>query len=269
MSTESLSENLVNLHLENAVETLANIPENENIFLSVYFKIDKLQNNLQVIIQKILQRQASFGKKSKKEILALIKSLETICSKHESKKDYSLACFIRGGEDPVCISVELPGYLEYEVHLSSLPSIFSLVEKKDQYHRYAIVFLTSVSARIIQVNAGRITQNLLAGSLDLRSKVSREISRERYVNHQQERGLKFFKEKVNVIECIVRDNDLDHIILAGEQRFTSQFKSLLPETLSEKVIDETIVGNMNSFESILKSSNGVHNSMLFLRVDGL
>lgn len=254
MSVEILNENLVNLYLENALEALAQIQENENLFLSVYFKTDKLKNNLQVTVQKILQLHSNFGKEQRKEILSLIKHLEVVCSDYTNRKDYSLACFIRGGDEPVVIVVEVPGELTNEVHLSTLPSIFSLVEKKDQYHRYAIVYLTSVSARIIQVNAGRITQNLLTGSLDLRSKVSREISRERYINHQQERGVKFYREKIEIIESIVRDNGLDHIILAGEPRFISQFKSLLPEYLNQKVIDETISGNIDSFESVLKAS---------------
>lgn len=254
MKVQEFHQNLVRMHLENVIESLAQISERDDLLLSVYFKIDKLQNNLQVIIQKILQYQMKLGRQSKKEVLSLIKQLEAVCKEYKNKPDYSIACFLRGGEEPIAISVEIPGYLEDEVHINTLPSIFSLVEKKDEYHRYAVVLLTSVSARIIQVNAGRITQNLLTGSLDVRSKVSREISRDRYVNHQQERGLKFYKEKIDVLECIIRDNDLDHIILAGENRFTSQFQSLLPEFLASKVIEETLPGNYKSFEAILKNS---------------
>lgn len=240
--------------LETAVDELATIEANSQLILSLYLPLDRPHARLMEATREILVRQRTLGRSYSQEVQEMIEKLKAWLEMNTELEGSSLAIFMRAGEFSFETFVLLPEALDLEVNLGHLPVIFPLVQAKDVYHRYAVVFLNQASARIIQVNAGRITKNLLMGSMDLRSKVGREISRDRYNNRQKERGLRFMKEKVQVIHDIIRDNDLDHIILAGDPRLTSKFRELLPSSLVDKVIDQTIDAHHHSFENLLRDS---------------
>lgn len=240
--------------LEMAVKTLANIEPTSSLVLSAYLPLDAPQARLQEAVCRILEIQRSMGRHLRDEALDLIKGLESHLADLGRQPGKGLACFIRRGHEPMDLVVPLPGQLSLEVGLDALPSIFRLVEMKDVYHRYAVVILKKDSARIFEVHAGNITRNMMLVSLDLRTRLSKEISRESYVNHQKERGTRFFREKVAILDNILRENGMDHLILVGEPRTSSVFRDLLPPHLQDKLIEESVDGNLNSFEDILRST---------------
>jgi protein required for attachment to host cells len=240
--------------LEDGVEALAWLKDTSDPVVSIYFTLDQPGANLAKVQRQALETIRNMNRHSRDSALTLLKSLENHLLRLPKEEDLSLAFFLREGEQPCRVAVTFPGKVETMVRFDRQPSIFELVERKDVYQSYAIVNLTSTSAKIFQVNAGRVTESILAGHLDLRSNVSRKISRERYHHHQQDRGQRFFKEKVKVLESIVKDEKVEHIILAGEPRLTSSFRKMLPKALGTKVLDESVEGRHTSFEAILKSS---------------
>ena len=254
MSTLNALHPMATHTLEEAVETLAGKSENMDPVLSLYLSLDQPGANLAQAERQALGMVRDMGRHDRAGAFSLIEGLEVHLSKVPREEGMSLAFFLRNGDDPFNIAVVVPGHIDTKVRVGRLPSIFELVEKKDVYHRYAVVILTTSSARILQVNAGRITESLLAGNLDVRSRLSREITRERYHHHQKDRGQRFFREKVSVLESIVREGEFDHIVLAGEKRLTSSFHKMLPKALADKVLDDSVDGHHNSFDAILRSS---------------
>jgi len=242
------------IELEKSVETLAGLRDNENLILSIVTSLDKPNKNLRHLIQMSLEVQRVLGKEFRHEILSLIKQLENTFKTLKANQENSVAIFIRVGEEPICMQVNLPGKIEDKIYLDFYPAIFDLIEKKDVYHRYVVVNLSKESAHIFQVNAGAITKNLMSENLDVNTNVGRKISKERYVNHQKERGVRFVKEKIGIIDSIIRDTGLDHIILAGDKNMTSTFREQLPSHLQEKVLDQTLDKVHHSFEDILRDS---------------
>jgi hypothetical protein len=242
-----------NLDLEDLITNLVRIEENEHLFFSIIIPLGK-KGALIKATQKILELQRAKGKRYREEALQAISHLEKASTQQLRIESSSLACFVRSGDDPVSHSIVLPKVMDLNVNLGSLPMLFHLVEFKDVYDRYAVVVLTQTSAKIIQVNSGKITQQLMAGNFDLRSKIGREVSKDQYQNSQRERGVKFFKEKVSILRSIIQDNGMGHIILCGETRLTTIFKDLLPEDLLSKVIDQSVDANLKSIPDILKSS---------------
>lgn len=255
MTTLTLEKHPLATHtLEEAVEALAWVEESSSPMISLYLCLDQPGANLAKAERLALEVIRNMSRSAREDGLALLKKVEKELGKLPREEDLSLAFFFRGGDQPVKLSVVIPGRMTTAIHLDRIPRIFELVERKDVYHRYAVVNLTSTSARILQVNAGQITESLLAGNLDLRSRLSREISRERYHHHQKDRGQRFFKEKVKILESIVREDEFDHIILAGEPRLTSSFRKMLPKSLSDKVLDESVQGRLKDFDAILRAS---------------
>ena len=252
--TQTLTSSIepLKFNLEKAVKELAVIKENDDFVISLYISMDSIKANLKFIERKILEIQRSTSAYSKADILRVIKILEDGVKEYDNEPKRSLACFIRIGEDPINLIVSLPRSIPSEVHIGSSPSLYTLAETKDIYHRYAVVLLRTSSARIIQVNAGEITRNLLMGNLDLRSKIGRQISRDQYANRKKERGVQFMKEKINVLDNIIRDNDYDHIILAGDMKLIAQFKDMLPNHLLDKVLKTNVKSNVQSFEEVLE-----------------
>jgi|SaaInlStandDraft_1057018.scaffolds.fasta_scaffold24532_5 hypothetical protein len=254
MNTNVTTHPLASHTLEEAIEALAWVENDQSPVMSLYISLDQPGANLAKAQRLALETIRNMNKASRESSLSLLKSLEKHLTKLPREESLSLAFFIREGEHPFNISVVIPGKMDTAMHFDRLPCIFELVERKDVYHRYAVVNLTTTSAKILQVNAGQITESLLAGNLDLRSRISREISRERYHHQQRDRGEKFFKEKVKVLEEIVREDEFDHIILAGEPRLTSSFRKMLPKHLAEKVLNDSVEGRYQNFEMILKAS---------------
>jgi hypothetical protein len=239
--------------LENLITTLVQIDSNDQLFFSVIVPLGR-KRDLISAGQKMLELQRARGREYREQALEAIALLEKNFTEHLSLEASSLACFIRCGDEPVFESIVLPKVMDLNVNMGSLPMLFHLVEFKDVYHRFAVVVLTQTSAKIIQVNAGKITEQLMAGRLDLRSKIGREMSKDQYHNTQRERGVKFFKEKVSVLRSIVQENSMGHIILCGDPRLTSTFKDLLPHDLRSKVIDQSVDANLRSIQEILKHS---------------
>lgn len=243
-----------NIGLEKSVELLAKIEDSENLFLSITTPLKNPYRELQSLVRMVLEAQRVLGKEFRQGVLELIQHLERVFKEIEPQKDRCMAIFLREGNNPIQVVIDLPGTIEQKVHLDFYPMIFDLIEKKDVYHRYAVVTLSKLSAHIFQVNAGVITKKLMSENLEKKAKVSRKISKERYVNHQKDRGMRFMKEKIRILDSIIRDTGLDHIILAGDPGLTSMLREQLPVHLKEKVLDRTLDKIHHSFEDILKDS---------------
>ena len=70
--------------------------------------------------------------------------------------------------------------------IAPAPNIFHLVELKDTYHRYVVLLCANDSARILEVNLGAVTTELLLQRPDLRQRAVREWGKDFYQSSHED-----------------------------------------------------------------------------------
>ncbi len=114
-----------------------------------------------------------------------------------------VAIFARAIDGPIFHALQFRVPVPNELCLAPLPSIYHLVQLKDAYHRYVVLITTQDRARILEVDVGTATSRLWAERPELRKRVGRIWSHEHYQNHRRNRGDKFIKEKIRLLERVV------------------------------------------------------------------
>lgn len=149
----------------------------------------------------------------------------------------SVAVFARAGENPLFLVLELQAALEPRLFVDTLPVIFPLVEVKDNFHRYVLMICNEESARVLEVSLGAVTREVWTRRPELRKRVGREWTRLHYRNHRRDRGDRFVKEKVALVERVVRGGGHTHLMLAGDPQALARVRKALPRALRDKLVD--------------------------------
>ena len=147
------------------------------------------------------------------------------------------AIFSRGGRHPFFLPLQFRVPLPHWVTVNSTANIYHLVELKDTYHRYVVLLCTEERARILEVNLGSVTEELWKSRPELRQRVGREWTKERYQSHLWERTNQFINEAIEILNQLMSADGHTHLILAGNPRMTSWVRKALPQRLEAKLID--------------------------------
>jgi peptide chain release factor subunit 1 len=125
----------------------------------------------------------------------------------------------------------------------------------DQYRRYAVVLADTNRARIFVFAAGRaINEQSIENVKTKRTRVG-GWSQARYQRHEENYHLHHVKEVVDMLERIVREEEIEHIILAGDETAVIPLlREQLPKALEEKVIDAINLGIDTPEHELLEES---------------
>ena len=148
------------------------------------------------------------------------------------------AVFARAGERPLFLPLQFRAPLPAFLAVDSAPHIYPLVELMDTYHRYIVVLSTTgTRVRIMTVHLGSIVEDVSAALPEQQHARDREWTKEDFRNHNRDRIAQFIKEQVRSLDRICSAGGYEHIVLAGNPRFTAQISRALPAQLAAKVID--------------------------------
>lgn len=159
--------------------------------------------------------------------------------------------YCRVGELPLLYAFPVGIKLETKLVVDELPHIYPIVETLDTYHRFVVVTLTSREARIFETTAGAVTSELLTERPELREKIGREWTRERYINHKQDRKQKFIQGKIEVLDELMAKAGHKSLIVAGSPKMVSAFTSALPPRLQVMLVDTLTVNPKAGLDPIL------------------
>jgi rubrerythrin len=148
-----------------------------------------------------------------------------------------LALFSRAGDQPFFLPLAFRVPLPTWIGVDSTPNIYHLVEIKDNYDRYVVLFATEESARILGINLGSITQDIWQSRPDLRRRVGNEWTKEHFQDHRRERGKQFVREQIRIADQLMSAGGYGHLIVAGSARTTAEIRQALPKHLKSKLVD--------------------------------
>ncbi len=155
---------------------------------------------------------------------------------------------------PMQFAVPLPNWIA----IYPTPNIYHLVELKDNYHRYVVLLAMPERASILEVNLGATTTRAWINQPELRMRVGSEWARTHYQVHQAHRGDRFVREKIAVLEQLMRADGHTHLVLAGDPDTIRHVRHALPEDLADKLVnmipadehdqpDDVVMATLSSF----------------------
>jgi peptide subunit release factor 1 (eRF1) len=149
-----------------------------------------------------------------------------------------VALFACNGADGFFEAVQLDAPIEEsELFIGEQPHVYPLARLNDQYPRYAAVLLDSNSARIFVFGTGGRVDEREIESPKTRGSSQGGWSQARYQRHRENVHLHHAKEVVDALERVVQDEDVDRVILAGDDVIVPLLRDQLPDALAQKVVD--------------------------------
>jgi stalled ribosome rescue protein Dom34 len=139
--------------------------------------------------------------------------------------------------------------------VSDRPHLYPLARLVDQYRRYAVVLADTNRAQIFVFAAGRAVEKEELENVKTKQTKVGGWSQARYQRHVQNYHLQHAKEVVDNLERIVRDENIEHVILAGDEATVIPLlREQMPKTLQEKVIETLSLGIDTPEHELLEES---------------
>ncbi|MCW5979806.1 MAG: host attachment protein [Bryobacteraceae bacterium] len=126
---------------------------------------------------------------------------------------------------------------EHKLYVYHQPHLYHLARLEDEYPRYAAVLTNSNSARIFVFGLGEtIWAEQVNGTKVNRVKVG-GWSQARYQRRVENAQRDHAKELVAALDRVVQEDQVKHVILAGEPQTTAVLRDQLPKSIAGLVVD--------------------------------
>ena len=165
-----------------------------------------------------------------------------------------VALFSRYGKTPFFLPLQFRVPVKNEVMTDGVPSIYPLIELKDVFHKFIIVVSNESHGKIFEVNLGEVTESVFTDQPELRKRVGREWTKEHYQNHRRDRGDRFIKEKIKILEQLISQKGYSHLILAGKSHLTAKLRKKLPKHLIDKLVDTEVKAGTDDLSEVIRAS---------------
>jgi peptide chain release factor subunit 1 len=153
-----------------------------------------------------------------------------------------VAIFACSGADDFFEAVQLEAPVkEHRLYVYNQPQLYELARLTDAYPRYAAVVLDSQQARIfVFALGGTVGQAEVVAEESVKKHQAGGWSQARYQRHVDSIRQQHAKDTVAALERIVREEDIGHIVLAGDEVMVPAFREELPQHLQDKLVDDVL-----------------------------
>jgi peptide subunit release factor 1 (eRF1) len=127
--------------------------------------------------------------------------------------------------------------------ISDRPHLYPLARLVDQYRRYAVVLADTNRAQIFVFAAGRAVDRQELENVKTKHTKVGGWSQARYQRHEQNYHLQHAKEVVDMLEKIVLEENIEAIILAGDEAVVIPLlREQMPKTIEDRVVEALSLG---------------------------
>ena len=141
------------------------------------------------------------------------------------------------------------------IFVSDRPHVYPLARLMDQYRRYAVVLADTNRAQIFVFAAGRTIEKQEVENVKTKHTKVGGWSQARYQRHEQNYHLQHAKEVVEMLEKIVREENIEQVVLAGDEATVIPLlRAQMPKTVEEKIIDALSLGIDTAEHELLEES---------------
>ncbi len=125
----------------------------------------------------------------------------------------------------------------HRLHVGGLPHLYPLARLIDQHPRYVALLADTNSARLFVFGLGRRVALAEVNGFKVSRTRGGGWSQMRYQRHADNFHLLHAKEVVETLEHVVREEEADRVVLAGDEVIIPLLREQMPARLREKVID--------------------------------
>jgi peptide subunit release factor 1 (eRF1) len=230
--------------LMNHLDELAAFEPSGYPFISLYLNLQPDQHgrdNFESFVRKEFKAKAKSFPADSLELMSFKRDTARIESylRNEIRPSANgLAIFASAGANDYFKAVQLNAPLKrHDLHVNERPHLYPLARVIDQYPRYVALLADTNSARLFVFGLGNILgreemQQVKPGRTQVAG-----WSQMRYQRHMDNFHLQHAKEVVEVLDRVVREEAVEHLILAGDEVIIPLLREQLPGRLRDKVID--------------------------------
>ena len=125
----------------------------------------------------------------------------------------------------------------HRLYIYNQPHLYPLARLMDQYPRYAVLVADTNRARLLVFGRGKALSSDEIQNVKTRGAQVGGWSQMRYQRHLENYHLQHAKEVADVLEQVVREDDIQHIILAGDEVIIPLLREQFPKSVAERVVD--------------------------------
>jgi peptide subunit release factor 1 (eRF1) len=230
--------------LRDRLERLAGYEPQQAPVVSLYLNLTPDQHgrdNYEAFVRKAFAERAKAFKEHSAERESFEQDVERITkylAEEVHRSSNGLALFASSGADEFFEAIQLDAPLEgHWLFVGSVPHLYPLAKVLDQYPRYASVILDTHRARIYVFGLGSVErQEQVTGEKTNRTSMG-GWSQARYQRRNENAHTGHVKEVIETLDRIVTADNIEHVIVAGDDVVVPLLKEQLPKHLQEKLID--------------------------------
>lgn len=125
----------------------------------------------------------------------------------------------------------------HRLYIYNQPHLYPLARLMEQYPRYAVLVADTNRARLFVFGRGKALSSDEIQNVKTRGTKVGGWSQMRYQRHLEHYHLQHAKEVADQLERITREDDIQHIILAGDEVIIPLLKEQFTKAVADKVVD--------------------------------
>jgi protein required for attachment to host cells len=222
--------------LQGHIRGLASLPRTRAPVISCYLRVEggRLKHR-RVFANRIAELRRSFAGEAAQQFEEALAPIERFLSVELQRGSKGVAVFSRSGRQAFFLALQFHVPLPTWTAADTVPNIYHLVELKDTYWRFVVLVCSQDTARIVSVNLGAVTLDLLRERPELRQRVGREWTKEHFRKHRTTRTRQFIGDAVKALSRVMTAGSYDHLILAGDPKMTAMVRKALPSHMTARL----------------------------------
>ena len=149
-----------------------------------------------------------------------------------------VALFSSAGAGEFFEAIQLDAPIDdHWLFIGAVPHIYPLVRLVDQYPRYASVLVDTNRARILVFGLGAVEAREEVTGVKTRRSSMGGWSQARYQRRAENFHQRHIKEVVDTLDAVVRRDNIQHIIVAGDDVVVSLLREEMPKHLVDRLVD--------------------------------
>ena len=183
-----------------------------------------------------------------------VERIRTYLGNEVNRSSNGLAIFASSGAKLFeAVQVDAP-VEQHWLFIGSVPHLYPLARLVETYPRYAAVILDTNKAQIFVFGLGSIERAERVTNPKTRRTSKGGWSQARYQRRADNVHEQHIKEVVETLDKLVREEQLQHIVIAGEEVALNILRNELPKQLNEKLVDVTKWDRTDGEKEILEAS---------------
>jgi peptide subunit release factor 1 (eRF1) len=140
------------------------------------------------------------------------------------------------------------------LYVGRQPHLYPLARVEDQYRRYAAVLADTNSARIYVFGiGGRLAESVLTSDKTKRFQAG-GWSQKRFQRQVDQHRQQHAREVAEALSRLVREEQLEQVVLAGDEVILPMLRAELPDEVRTRVIDELRLGIRTPEHEVLRAT---------------